>query len=338
MASQAHSETTVYGEEDADLSVLDDSTIAIIGYGNQGRSQGLNMRDSGLDVIVGNRKDTSWENAKEDGFDVYSMDEAAERADVVFLLLPDEVAPDVYEEVIAPNLSPGDVLNFAHGYNIMYDFIEPADDLDVTMVAPKMIGAAVRELYVDGDGAPSIVAVDQDASGEARERALALAKGIGATRSGVIDGTFEMETKLDLLNEQFLAPVMFNGIMAMYEVASEEGIPPEATLLEMYLSKEFTHTFEKMAELGVVDQLELHSQTSQYGQLKSSDEFDRSDLTAFMREQYEKIDSGEFAREWTLEQEMGYPVMDRLYERFREGEFVQDEQRAIETLGLGPDE
>jgi ketol-acid reductoisomerase len=243
MVTSHDQESNIYAEGDADLGVLDDKAIAIIGYGNQGRSQALNLRDSGLEVIIGNREDSSWEEAKEDGFDIYDMSEATERADVVFLLLPDEVAPEIYEEKIAPNLSAGDVLNFASGYNITYNFIEPSDDIDVIMIAPRMIGTTVREMYVEGDGAPSFMAVNQDASGEAKERALALSKGIGSTRSGVIEGSFEMETKLDLLNEQFLAPVIFNAMMAKYEVELEDGIPPAAILLEMYLSKEYSHTF-----------------------------------------------------------------------------------------------
>jgi ketol-acid reductoisomerase len=338
IGSDGHPESNVYREEDADLEILKEKTIAIIGYGNQGRSQALNLADSGLNVIVGNREDSSREQAEEDGFAVYEMGKATERADAVFLLLPDEVAPAIYEAKIAPNLSPGDVLNFASGYNITYGFIEPADDLDVLMIAPRMVGAVVREMYEDDDGAPSFMAVNQDASGEAKERALALAEGIGSTRSGVIEVTFEMETKLDLLNEQFLAPVIFNAMMAKYEIEIEDDIPPEAILLEMYLSKEYSHTFEKMAELGVIEQMSLHSQTSQYGQLVRSDAFDNESLKRFMREQFEKVENGEFAREWSLEQEMNYPVMDRLYNKYRESDFIRDEQRTMDILGLRDDE
>ena len=338
MASTSHSETVVYNDEDANLSILDDETVAVIGYGRQGRSQALNMRDSGIDVIVGNRKDDSVDRAKDDGFSIFSMDEAANRANIVFLLVPDEVAPDIYEEQIEPNLFDGNLVNFAHGYNIFYNFIEPREDLDVTMVAPKMIGAAVRDLYTEGHGAPSIVGVEQDATGDAKERALALAKGIGATRAGVIDGSFETETILDLLNEQFVAPVLSNTFRTMFEVCSDKGIPPEATLLEMYLSKEYVQTFKKMAELGSVEQLELHSRTSQYGQLKRGDEFESSDIREFMHEQYGALANGEFAREWEQEKEMGFPVMKRLYEQNRESEFIQAEQEAIEAFGLGSDE
>jgi ketol-acid reductoisomerase len=338
MASQSHSETVVYGEEDADLSVLDEEIVAIIGYGNQGRSQALNLRDSGINVIVGNREDGSWDDAKEDGFSVFAMDEAAKRASIVFLLLPDEVAPNIYEEKIEPNLSSGDLLNFSHGYNIFYNLIEPKNGIDVTLIAARMVGAVVRELYNENDGAPSILGVEQDATGNAKERALALSKGIGATRAGVIDGSFETETVLDLLNEQFIAPIITNAMRTMFDVCRDEGIPPEAILLEMYLSKEYAHTFEKMAELGAVEQLELHSQTSQYGQLKGGDEFESQEIQEFMHKTYEELDNGEFAKEWTVEQEMGYPVLKRLYEKNRESEFIKIEQQTIEAFGLGPDE
>lgn len=328
-------ETRVYGEADADLSILEDRTVAIVGYGNQGRSQALNLSDSGVDVVVGNREDASHELAVEDGFDVYPIGEATRRADLVFLLVPDEVAPAVYEEAIEPNLSNGDVIVFASGYNVTYGFVDPAEDVDVVLLAPRMIGEAVRSMYIEGDGAPCFLAVEQDASGQAKARALALAKGIGATRSGVIEGSFEMETTLDLLLEQFVAPVFFSAMLVMFERAREAGVPAEAILLELYLSKEYARTFEKMAEQGVIGQLSLHSRTSQYGQLSRIESFDADPLRAFANEQFRKIDEGEFAREWTLEQETDYPVMEQLYERYRESEFVRAERRTMDLLDLG---
>jgi len=332
-------ETTIYYDGDADLERLEGETVAIVGYGNQGRSQALNLRDSGVqDVIVGNRDDASREQAREDGFDVFSMAEAAERADVVFFLVPDEVMPDVFETEIEPGLEAGDAVNFASGYNVTYGFVEPPEGVDVVMVAPRMIGQAVRETYESGEGAPALVGVEQDATGDAWERALALAKGIGATRSGAIESSFEQETIVDLLSEQAMAPVLFTAMQTKYRLELEAGIPPEIILTELYLSKESAHTHEKMAELGLVEQLSLHSQTSQYGQLSRTREFSGESIESFMREQLENIRDGTFAREWTLEQEAGYPSFERLFEEARESEFIRDEQQTMERLGLGENE
>lgn len=329
-------DTTIHYDEDTSLEAVADETIAIIGYGNQGRSQALNLRDSGHeDVIVGNREDSSWDQAEEDGFEVMSMADAAAAADVVFLLVPDEVMPEVFEDAIEPGLEAGDAINFASGYNITYGFLTPPDDLDVVMVAPRMIGQAVRETYVSGEGAPALVGVDQDATGRAWDRALALAHGIGATRSGAIESSFEQETIVDLLSEQAMGPVLFNAMRAKYELELEAGIPPEIILTELYLSGEAAHVRQKMAELGVVGQLTLHSRTSQYGQLSRGQAFSKEHIKSFMRDQLEGIRDGSFAREWQEEQEQGFPTFDRLLEEAWESDFIQDEQRTMERLGLG---
>lgn len=250
------------------------------------------------------------------------------------MLLPDEVAPDIYQEKISPHLEENNTVNFASGYNITYSFIKPADYLDIIMVAPRMIGDLVRELYKEGDGAPSMIGIDQDYSGQAKETALALSKGIGSTRSGVIDGTFEMETKIDLLTEQALIPLFFNAMAAKYEIEREEGIPPEVILLEQYLSQEMAHIFEIMGKEGFINQLPLHSQTSQYGQMSKTEAYDREPMKEYMREQLRAIKNGSFAREWTNEQQAGYPMFNRLYKEFNETEMIQKEQETIEKLGL----
>lgn len=336
------SETNIYYDSDASLDYLRNRNMAVIGYGNQGRAQALNMRDSGVEnIIVGNIKDESWDQAEEDGFQVYSISEAAERGDVLFILVPDEVAPDVFESEILDNLEENDVLNFASGYNVTFDFIRPPDYVDVTMVAPRMIGDTVRGLYKDGDGAPALLAVNQNHSGKARKIALAIAKAIGSTRSGVIEGTFEMETKCDLLTEQGLFPVILNALMAKHELEIEEGLPPELVLTEEYLSREIAYIFEEMAKRGVLGQMPLHSRTSQYGQLSRTDQIyegesklDYGTIRSFMKEQLNKIDTGKFAREWSTEQEHGRPSFKRLYKKYRDSKFIKDEQRTMERLGL----
>lgn len=339
-------DANIYYDADADLGYLKDRTVSIIGYGNQGRSQALNMRDSGVeDIVVGNIKDESWEGAEADGFEVHAISEAVEIGNVIFMLIPDEVAPDVYESEIEDHLEEGDVLNFASGYNITYDFIQPPEYVDVTMIAPRMIGRTVRELYEEDDGAPALLAVDQDYSGDAREIALAISKAIGATRSGVIEGTFDMETKSDLLTEQGLVPVFINALLAKYELEIEEGFPPEMVLTEEYLSGEMAHIFEEMAKRGILGQMPLHSRTSQYGQLSRTDEIyegesnlDFGTIKEFMKKQLNNIDTGKFAREWSSEQDQGRPSLKRLYKKYRNSNFIEDENRTMKRLNLEEEE
>lgn len=325
---------TIYYDADADLAHLEDRTVAVIGYGNQGRSQALNMRDSGVEVVVGNRGDDYRERAEADGFPAASIPEAAARGDVLFLLVPDEVAPEVYEEHVEPNLEAGDVLNFASGYNLTYGFITPPADVDVILVAPRMTGPNVRTRYEEGTGFPSIMAVEQDATGDARAVALALAKAIGSTPAGVIEGTAEMETKIDLLTEQALVPLMAAAMRVKFEVETAHGIPPELVMTELYLSREIAEMFEDVAERGFLGQLEYHSMTSQYGQLSRMDAFDAEPMREFVEAQLKNIDNGAFAREWGTEQALGRPGLTRLYEKYRDAPFFEAERETMRRLGM----
>lgn len=305
----------VYGDEDADLSVLKGRTVAIIGYGNQGRAQGLNLRDSGVEVIVGGITDGSWKRAEADGFPAYATAEAARRADILLMLIPDEAQPAVYESDIAGHLRGGKSLVFAHGYNIRFKLIRPPDDVDVIMVAPRMIGKVVRDLYVEGSGAAAYVGVHQDASGLALSTALAIAKGIGATRHAVIEQSFEEETDLDLLLEQTFDPAMSQVLLHTYEFLVEAGFAPEVVALELYASKELAETAAEMADIGFFKQMTYHSQTSIYGNLSRSDWILPS--AAFkekLSQALQSIRSGDFAREWAEEERQGYPEFQRLRE------------------------
>ena len=324
----------IYYDKDADLGLVIDKTIAIIGYGNQGRSQALNMRDSGIkNVIVGSRHDESYDQANEDGFMVYPIDEAAKRADIIFLLLPDEVAPEIYEEQIAPNLEAGNIVNFASAYNITFHRIKPAADLDVVMAAPRMIGKGVRELYEQGEGAPAFVGVHQDASGMALEYGKALCKAIGATRKGAIEVTFDDETCLDLMAEQGTWPIIYNVFMEAFKLQVEMGHPEEAVLMEMYLSKEPAVMMEKAAEVGFFRQLPYHSHTSQYGQLTGFQKVDTTEIRNFLKKQYEGIKGGAFAEEWDKEQhENNLNTLEKLEEEAFNCEFTKAEDRLKERL------
>lgn len=302
----------IYYDPDTDLGHLAGATVAVLGYGNQGRAQALNLRDSGVRVVVGNVRDASWDRAAVDGFEILPLAEAAARADVLMLLVPDEVQREVYERELAPRLRAGQALSFAHGYNIRYGLIAPPPNVDVFMVAPRMIGVKVREAFAAGGGVPAFVAVAQDATGRALQRALALARGIGATRAGVIECTFAEETELDLFTEQGLWPFVLKLFLQAYEFLVEQGFPPEMVVLELYGSGEAAEIFHQMAQTGFFRQMSFHSHTSQYGTLTRQPRLDASALRRAMQQALDEIRNGEFAREWAAEQQAGYPLFERL--------------------------
>lgn len=307
----------VYHDQDADLSLLAGRRIAVIGYGNQGRAQALNLRDSGLDVVVGNREDRYAERAREDGFSILSIGQAVAEADIVMMLIPDEVAPGVYEGEIVLHLVEGNALVFASGYNIAFQFIAPPPFVDVVLVAPRIIGTGVRELYLAGRGFPSFIGIAQDPSGRAKATALALAKGIGSTRAGVVEVTFAQEAELDLFTEQCFGPAFGHVLTTAANLLLEEGYPPEAVLLELYMSGELSYTLGKIAELGLIEQSALHSRTSQYGSMSRGMRFMSPELRTRMREGLEEIRNGQFAQEWAAEQASGCPTLEMLKEAAR---------------------
>ena len=322
----------VFHDEDADLSLLEGKQIAVIGYGNQGRAQALNLRDSGLQVLVGNRDDDYAERAREDRFRVLSIEAAAAEADLLMMLIPDEVAPEIHNREIAPHLDKGKVVVFATGYNIAFGFITPPPSVDVVLVAPRMIGAGVRDLYVSGRGFPSFIGVAQDYSGSARSIALALAKGIGSTRTGVVEVTFAQEAELDLFTEQCFGPAFGHVLTTAVDLLLEEGYPPEAVLLELYMSGEFAYTLGKIAELGLVGQTALHSRTSQYGSMSRGVRFMLPELRLKMMEGLEEIRSGQFAQEWAAEQAAGAPTLEALREAAQSLPLVQLEEELRQSL------
>lgn len=297
-----------YHDEDADVALLEDRTIAVLGYGHQGRAQALNMRDSGIgNVVVGNIQDEYWDQALEDGFRVLAPAEAAQRADIVLVLLPDEVAPLVYEEEVADTLREGKALVFASGYNLTYKHIQPPDFVDVIMIAPRMLGQGMRELFLKGAGFLSFVSVEQDASGQAWPLAVELAKAIGSTKAGVMELTAAQETHLDLFMEQAFGSLLGAAITTTYQIGVEAGFPPEAVVLELYMSGEMAYVFKAMAELGLMKQARLHSLTSQFGGMIRSMALNREEIERNMREALDDILSGAFAREWEEERKAGYP-------------------------------
>jgi len=307
--------TPVYFDEDADLGFLK-GPIAVIGYGNQGRAQALNLRDSGLEVIIGNIHDEYWDLAVQDGYEVFETKVAAERANVILLLIPDELQPSIFEEQIRPALSKEKVLCFASGYNITFETLSVPKDIDTILVAPRMVGKGVRESYVKGRGFYSFIGVHNDSSGSAREIALALAKGIGSTKPGgaVLEVTFRQEAELDLFNEQCFGPAFGQVLTCAVDVAIEAGYPPEVVLLELYMSGEFAYTAEMIAKMGTLKQLELHSPTSQYGSMSRGMRYASPELREAMQTSLKEIQDGSFAKEFAAEYELDLEILDDMKE------------------------
>jgi ketol-acid reductoisomerase len=291
----------IYHDEDANLEAIRGETVAILGYGNQGSAQARNLRDSGLEVIVGNIDDPYRDSAIKDGFEVLSIAAASARARVLLLLVPDEIMPEIYAHDVAPHLQPGTLLDFAHGYNIAFGLIVPPPSVDVVMIAPRMIGTGVRDSYLSGEGFPSFVAVHHDATGKAQQRMLALAKALGSTRAGCLQMSMHDEATLDLFTEQAFGPAFGRVMLTAIDTLVDAGYPPEAVLMELYLSGELAYSFLKIRELGMLRQHELHSHTSQYGTISRSVRYADLDplLRQKMRESLDEIRSGAFAKEWS---------------------------------------
>jgi len=321
----------IYYDKDADLGALTDKTIAVIGYGNQGRAQAQNLKDSGLNVIVGLRKGTkSWTLVEEDGLKVATVEEASAEADIIQILIPDEVQPEVYTNAIEPGIEPGNAIVFSHGFNIHFNQIVPPDDIDVFMVAPKAPGHTVRTMFVEGHGVPGLLAVYRDATGDAKEIGLAYAKGIGCTKAGVIETTFKEETETDLFGEQVdLCGGVTCMIKTAFETLVEAGYQPEIayfeTLHELKLIVDLIH------EGGLSRMWRSVSNTAEYGGLTVGPRIINEYSRDAMYEALEKIQSGEFAREWVLESRAGCPVLNALERNEKEHpiEKIGSELRAM---------
>ncbi|MGZ4902211.1 MAG: ketol-acid reductoisomerase [Halobacteriota archaeon] len=307
----------IFYDEDADLQYLSDKRIAIIGYGSQGHAQAQNLKDSGLDVIIGLRKGRSWDQATTDGFEVLSVAEAAQEGDIIQILLPDQRQADVYARDIAPFLQEGNALSFSHGFNIHYNQIVPPDNVNVLMVAPKGPGHLVRRVYTQGEGVPALIAVWQDFTGDAFQTALAYAKGIGATRAGVLETSFKEETETDLFGEQ---AVLCGGTTALikagFETLVEAGYKPEIAYFECL--HELKLIVDLIHEGGLSWMRHSISDTAEYGDLTRGGRIITDETRDAMRELLDEIQTGEFAREWILENQANRPVYSALLQRERE--------------------
>jgi len=313
----------MYYDADANLDLLAGKTIAIIGYGSQGHAHALNLKDSGMNVIVGLYPGSkSATKAKDAGLTVYSVDEAAKRADLIMILLPDEVQKTVYQNEIEPNLAEGNVLLFAHGFNINFAQVVPPSHVDVVMVAPKGPGHLVRRTFEQGEGVPALFAVFQDATGQARDRAMAYAKGIGGTRAGILETTFREETETDLFGEQV---VLCGGLSALikagFETLVDAGYQPELAYFECL--HEVKLIVDLIVEGGLAKMRDSISNTAEYGDLTRGPRIVTDATRAEMKKILYEIQTGQFAREFVLENQAGKPGFNAM--RRREAEHPIEE-------------
>lgn len=302
----------IYYDKDANLDILKGKKIAVIGFGSQGHAHAQNLRDSGCEVVVASRRDgEGWKSAKKADFEVVEVAEAAKVADIIIMLAPDISQPQIYRESVAKELSAGKMLMFAHGFNIHFGQIVPPPDIDVTMIAPKCPGHMLRRLYTEGLGAPALIAIHQDASGKAKDIALAYAKGIGCTRAGVLETTFAEETETDLFGEQ---TVLCGGVSALikagFEVLVEAGYQPEVAYFECLHELKLIVDLIYQGGLGYMRY--SVSDTAEYGDYTRGPRIIDDLVKDEMRQILAEIRSGSFAREWILENQAGRPVYNAL--------------------------
>ena len=302
----------MYYESDADLSLISDKTIGIVGYGSQGHAHALNLRDNGMNVMVGLYEGSgSWSKAEEEGLKVTLVDKMARESDVIMMLLPDTSQAKVYQEFVKPHMAPGKTLMFAHGFNIHYNTIVPPDTVDVSMVAPKAPGHRMREVFTKGSGVPGLLAIHQDASGQARELGLAYARGIGCTRAGVLDTTFKEETETDLFGEQtVLCGGVTSLVKAAFETLVEAGYQPESAYFECL------HELKLIVDLFYQGGMEYMrysvSDTAEYGDYSRGPVVIDDHVKDNMKKVLTAIQDGSFAREWIAENDEGRPRFNRL--------------------------
>src|SRR5574340_579176 len=321
--------TLMNSDKKAYLAIFLSKRLAFIGYGNQGAAQSQNLRNNGVShILIGNQEDEYKNAALAEGFQVVSIAEAAAWGDVVFLLIPDEVQPEVFHEQIGPSLRPGATLVVASGYNVAFHLFDLPNTIDVVMVAPRMIGSGVRQRYLSGVPFPCFISVEQDTSGNALQLAQSIALGIGATH-GVIFSSAREEAALDLFSEQAIWPFIMAAFRAGYKVLHEAGFSYEAILNEMYLSKEPAEVFDRIAQEGLFEQLPLHSHTSQYGQLRALLAEDGTWLyEKFKHVLNDDILSGRFASEWSDVQAKGMERLEQMRAMALESDLAKADKKA----------
>lgn len=322
--------TTVYYDESVKKDALEGKKIAVLGYGSQGHAHAKNLKDNGYDVIIGIRPGHSFDRAKKDGFDVYPVGEAVKQADVIMVLLPDEIQGKVYDEEIAPNLEAGNALAFAHGFNIHFDVIKPPSDVDVFLVAPKGPGHLVRRTFTEGSSVPALFGVGQDATGNTFDIALSYAKGIGATKAGVIETTFKEETETDLFGEQ---AVLCGGVTQLiqngFETLVEAGYQPELAYFEVL--HEMKLIADLMYEGGMETMRYSISNTAEYGDYVSGPRVITPDVKENMKAVLTDIQNGTFANNFIKDNENGFEEFYKL-RKAAQGHQIQEVGKKLREM------
>jgi ketol-acid reductoisomerase len=331
---QQRGTVTFYREEDADPDALSGQSVAVIGYGNLGRSMALNFRDSGLAVTVGNLDDNYRAAAADDGFEVADVGEAAGLADVVYVLIPDEVIPGVFRDEIAPRLRKGACVCFASGYVVAYRLVQPPDGVDVLLLAPRMLGEEVRRTYTDGTGFLSYVSVERDATGKAKARLLGLTRAAGSLRRGAMQLTAAQEALLDLFVEQAFGAYLGVALQSAFQVGTQAGLPAEAMVVELYMSGEMARTLQAFADNGFFRSVTWHGLSAAYGGFLRTTEIDMPAMQRHFSEILADISSGGFARRFQEEQENDYPTLQAI-EAITSGDdpMTMAERHVREALG-----
>jgi ketol-acid reductoisomerase len=323
------SQVAFYREPDAPDGALDGTCVAVIGYGNLGRSIAFNLRDSGVSVVVGNRDDEYRPTAAADGFRVLDIADAVAAAGLVYVLIPDEEMPECFAGEMRPHLRPGEAVAFASGYVLAYGLIEVPDFADVLLLAPRMLGEEVRRSYQDGSGFFSYISVEQDASGHALDRLLGLASAAGSLRRGAMPLSAVQEALLDLLIEQTVGPYLGTAIQQAFALGVEAGLPAEAMVLEMYMSGEMSRTFQAFAEVGFMESVGWHGAVAQYGGFIRTLEVDRAGMDQVFRAALEDIRSGGFARRFQEEHDAGYPTLQAIEAVKQAGSPMTEAERRV---------
>ena len=324
--------TVIYHDEDGDLNVLEGKRIGIIGFGNMGRPVALNLRDSGVNVIIYEPRAEKQAEAVIEGFTLTDIEELVRASDVIMPLLRDEAMPQIYLEHVSPHLRRGQALVFSSAYNLTYGFIEAPPFVDVGLVSARTLGAAVRERYVSGEGFASFVAVAQDSTRQAWNVVLALAKAIGALKGGAVEIRFEQETELDLFLQQAILPIFHSAVITAAQLLMQYGYPPEAVFTELYLSGETSDYLREVAQAGLMNALDLQGLPAQYGTLSRYERFNNAQFQRLMEITLEEIRSGKFAQEWAKEYGADYPRLRNLLKSRKNMDMWELEQQTLDML------
>jgi ketol-acid reductoisomerase len=320
-------------DNDASLDALKGKTVAILGYGNQGRAQALNLRDSGVKVIVGNRRDEYRDMAVAEGFEPVEIVDAAKAADILLVLTTDECMPEIWEEHIAPGIAPGKTLCWGSGYNMCYDLIHPPKTANWIMIAPIMTGCVVRTRFEEGRGVIGQFAVENDATGDARDITLALCKGMGLTREGIFETSFRGEAEVNLYTEQVVWAGLSAWLVYCYEMAVANGCSPEHIIMVLYASTESSEIMKLMAEHGFFKQMKYHSTTSQYGTLTRGKMLLNDEIKERARKFFvEDIQGGKFAKEWSTDYAASDKKLQALMQEALQHPMSKHEDRVLEMI------